>query len=368
MLSRARRAWRFVVDSYVLFVVLGVVLGAVLAPVAVGLASAPGGTVAVVYIDGSITGTQATSYSAQMEAARAQADAVVVVANSGGGSAPASEEMYMETVRTAEQMPVVAAVDAAAASGAYYAIAPAESIYVKPSSTVGSVGVVAQAPPQIEPNERIATTGPNKLSGGDGREFLHGLATIQSAFLGAVYEHRADRLGLERDELADAATYTGLAAVENGLADSVGDRERAVDAAAAAAGIEDPSVEVMRPSDTRSTFLTQSAYLASDAPSRELTGVDVYRKDGGGFPTYLMVPAGVLEAETPVVAGADAATTIDTSGAATVETAETTASPVTNRTEPSTVRRSQPAIANPVASGSRTSLADEAAAGAGGDR
>jgi len=368
MFSRVRRAWRFAVDSYVVFVVLGVVLGAILAPVAVGLASAPGGTVAVVYVDGSITGAQATSYSAQMEAARAEADAVVVVANSGGGSAPASEEMYMETVRTAEQMPVVAAVDAAAASGAYYAIAPAESIYVKPSSTVGSVGVVAQAPPRIEPNEQIATTGPNKLSGGDSREFLHGLATIQSAFLGAVYEHRADRLALERDELAEAATYTGLAAVENGLADSIGDRERAVDAAAAAAGIEDPTVEVMRPADTQSTFLTQSAYLASDAPSRELTGVDVYREEGTGLPTYLMVPAGVLGAETPVVDGAAAASAVDTTGETSTRTAEVTESPVQNSTRSSMERRSPPGLAFPAAPGDRLPATHRGITILGGDR
>ena len=368
MFSRVRRVWRFAVDSYVIFVVLGVVLGAILAPVAVGLASAPGGTVAVVHIDGSITGAQATSYAAQMEAARAEADAVVVVANSGGGSAPASEEMYMETVRTAEQMPVVAAVDAAAASGAYYAIAPAESIYVKPSSTVGSVGVVAQAPPQIEPNEQIATTGPNKLSGGDRREFLHGLATIQSAFLGAVYEHRADRLALERDELAEAATYTGLAAVENGLADSVGDREQAVDAAAAAAGIEDPAVKMMRPSDARSTFLTQSAYLASDAPSRELTGVEVYREERTGLPTYLMVPASVLGAETPVIDGETAVAAVNSTDETNAGTAKATESPVRDDTRSATAQLLRPGVAHPTASGRLAAAADGGVTAFGGDR
>lgn len=311
MLSRARRAWRWAVDSYVLFIALGVILGGVAAPVAVGLASAPDGTVAVVHIDGSISGAQATSYTAQMETARQEADAVVIVANSGGGSAPASEEMYMETVRTAAQMPVVAAVDGAAASGAYYAIAPARDIYVKPASTVGSVGVVAQAPPQIEPNDQITTTGPNKLTGGDRREFLHGLATIQSAFLAAVYEHRADRLTLERTELADAATYTGIDAVENGLADNVGDRTQAIDAAAAAAGIDSPNVIDLRQNDASPTFFTQSAYLASDAPERSMADVDVYAEDPGGVPTYLMVPQAAFSGDTRVVTGSKAVSVTD---------------------------------------------------------
>lgn len=311
MISRVKNAWRWAVDSYVLFVVLGIVLGVALVPLAVGLAGSPDGTVAVVHIDGSINGDQATSYSSQLATARQEADAVVLVANSGGGSAPASEEMYMQTVRTEAEMPVVATVDAAAASGAYYAIAPAEEIYVKPASTVGSVGVIAQAPPRLEPNDLFVTTGPNKLSGGDSRQFAHGISTVQNAFLSAVYDHREERLALERSELANAGTYTGINAVENGLADEVGGRERAVSAAASKAGLDQPEVVVMRPNDAEATFLMRSTYLASDAAERELTDAEKLRGGDSGVPNYLMVPRAAVATDATVVSGQEATEALD---------------------------------------------------------
>jgi protease-4 len=308
MLSRVKRAWTWAVDSYVLFVVLGIALGALLVPPAVGVATGSDGTVAVVHIDGSISGAQASEYAAAMTTARQQADAVVIVANSGGGSAPASEEMYMQTVRTSEEMPVVAAVDGAAASGAYYAIAPADEIFVKPASSVGSVGVLAQTPPQVEPNDLIATTGPDKLGGGE-REFRHDLATIQAAFLAAVYDHRGDRLEMDRAELGAAATYTGLDAVERGVVDDVGDRQEAIDVAASEAGIDRPEVIVLRSERASGTFLMRSTYLASEASDREMVDRAVLRAGDGeaGPPAYLMVPRAVLGTDTRVVSGAEAA-------------------------------------------------------------
>ncbi|MFC7135516.1 S49 family peptidase [Halobaculum litoreum] len=73
--------------------------------------------------------------------------------------------MYLQAKRTAAAKPLVASVDATAASGAYYTIAPADAVYVKPASVVGSVGVLATLPQELEPNDVVGTTGPNKLSG-----------------------------------------------------------------------------------------------------------------------------------------------------------------------------------------------------------
>ena len=126
MLERIRSAFAWTVDTYVLFIVLGVLLGLAVAPAAVQLSAGPDGTVAVVPIQGSIDGQQSAQYQSMMAEAQSEADAVVLVANSGGGSAAASEEMYIQTLRTSERMPVVAAVDGGALSGAYFAIAPAD--------------------------------------------------------------------------------------------------------------------------------------------------------------------------------------------------------------------------------------------------
>jgi protease-4 len=301
MLERTRSALAWAVDSYVLFVLLGVLLGAAVAPVAVDTATGPDGTVAVVPIQGTIDGEQSIEYQAMLAEARAEADAVVIVANSGGGSAPASESMYMQTVRVGESMPVVASVDGVAASGAYFAIAPADEVYVKPSSFVGSVGVLGTLPPDVEPNDAVGTTGPDKLEAFGDREFYAGLETSRNAFVGSVMEHRGDRLELTENEVAAATVFGGSTAVENGMADAIGDRRTAIRAAADRAGLDRPAVEVITPADVgggewTASYALQAAYYAGNADEKRLEPIRVASTPRrGSFPTLLMAHPGAVE-------------------------------------------------------------------------
>lgn len=282
-------------SSTLLFVVIGLVVGGAMAPVAMGYFGGPDGTIAVVPVDGSIDGEQAARYQSMMSEARDRADAVVLIANSGGGSAASSEEMYLQTKRTAEEMPVVTSVDGAAASGAYYTIVPSDYIYVKPSSIIGSVGVVAIVPPEVEPNTVIGTTGPDKLTGGSGRSFFYQLETIQQGFLNAVFAQRGDRLTVSRSRIAHASTFVGVRGVQLGLADAVGDRQLAIRKAAELAGLEHPRVVVFGPDGVQRTFLLRSTYLASAADDKELTGAEPFTEPSPGPPTFLMMPPTVLE-------------------------------------------------------------------------
>ncbi len=265
-------------------------IGLVLAALVWTLLLGPGGTVAVVPVDGVITGETSVEFGTAMATARQDPsiDAVVLVANSGGGSAAASEEMYLQTKRTAAEMPVVSAVDAGAASGAYYTVAPSDYIYAKPSSFVGSVGVLAELPPDLEPNDLIATTGPNKLGGADERTFLYQLDALQAAFVGAVFEQRGDNLTITREELGRARVYIGLESVEVGLADEIGDREAAIRKAARLAGIGEAEVEVLRPNAT-AEFVARNNYLASAAPDKRTVAADhLLGNDSAG--QFLMIP------------------------------------------------------------------------------
>ncbi|WP_435062557.1 S49 family peptidase [Halobaculum sp. EA56] len=291
----ARRLGR----SYVVLVALGVVLGAAAAPVAYDAATATEGTVAVVPLEGTIDGESAAAVSAMLTEARQDpsVDAVVIVANSGGGGAAASETLYFQTKRTAERKPVVASVDASAASGAYYTIAPADAIYAKPASVVGSVGVIATLPQDLEPNDIVGTTGPNKLTGGDRREFLYVMESLQRAFVSAVTEQRGEALELSRAELEQARVYSGAQAVEVGLADRIGDREAAIREAARRAGLDDYEVRVLRPDNASVRFLSRSNYLASDAPNRTIVSAEYLVGDGGGGPTFLMVSPLYVDAD-----------------------------------------------------------------------
>ena len=297
---------RRLLTSYAFYAALGAVVGLAVAPVAYDVGTTADGTVAVVPVTGGIDGEVAANYTDMLQEARSDPgiDAVVVVSNSGGGSATASETMYLQTKRTAAQLPVVASVDGGAASGAYYTIVPADTIYVKPASTVGSVGVRATLPQDVEPNDVVGTTGPNKLTGGDSREFFALLESLQAAFLNAVYENRGDRLGLTRAELAEAQIYSGAQAVQNGLADRIGDRESAVRAAAEAAGLSRYDVELLRPDDQVYQFASRNNYLAADVSDARKQMVDVgyFVGDPGTGPAFLMLSGGGVAADRTVAA------------------------------------------------------------------
>jgi protease-4 len=293
-MSQIRSVLERAARSYVLFVVLGVVLGLTLAPVAWQAAESDG-TVAVVPVAGAIDGSVAGEYGAMLRQARqsGQIQAVVLVANSGGGGASASESMYLDTKRTADQMPVVTSVDAGAASGAYYAIAPSDRIFVKPSSTVGSIGVVATAPTDVEPNDIAATTGPNKLTGGDQREFYAVVESLGEAFYNGVETSRGDALNLSRTELAQARIYAGGQAVENGLADQIGGRQAAIATAAERANLDDYDVRVLTP-DGPTRFVSRTNYLGADVPNKRMVGPSYLANPNSSAPVYLMVPGSYL--------------------------------------------------------------------------
>lgn len=294
-MSQIRTVLGSAARSYVLFVVLGLIVGLTLAPVAWQTAESDG-TVAVVPVAGAINGEVANEYGAMLRKARQSSDikAVVLIANSGGGAASASETMYLHTKRTADEMPVVASVDAGAASGAYYAIAPSDRIFTKPSSIVGSVGVLAPAPTDVEPNDIVATTGPNKLTGGDEREFYSIVESLGEAFYNAVEQSRGDALEISRSELAQARLYAGGQAVRTGLADEIGGRQAAIADAAERAGLDDYDVRVLTPSGA-TRFVSRANYLGADVPNKEMVGPSYLVDDNSSAPVFLMVPGSYLD-------------------------------------------------------------------------
>jgi protease-4 len=297
MVTRIRSILGRIARSYVLFVVIGLVVGLVLAPVAFTAASGSGDVVAVVPLEGAIDGNSAAAVSSQLERAResSRVKAVVVVSNSGGGTASGSETLYLQSKRLADgEKPFVASVDAAAASGAYYTIAPADVIVAKPASIVGSVGVRAPVPQELEPNDIEGTTGPDKVTGYSDREFFYVLESLRVAFVNAVVDGRGDRLSLSADEVSQAQIYSGAQAVEVGLADRIGDRQEAVRIAAERAGLESYDVEVFRASGP-TRFVAQTNYLASTAPEKEMVPMSRYTESSGGLPTFLMMPGSYVE-------------------------------------------------------------------------
>lgn len=309
--SKLRRFLHRATRSWVLFAVLGLVVGLLVAPFAFQAANSPDGTVAVVPIEGGIDGANAASVSAALQEARSDPsiDAVVLVSNSPGGGASASETLYLEVSRTAEQMPVVASVDAMAASGAYYAIAPADHVYAKPSSLVGSVGVFVQRPQDPQPIDEVVASGPKKLSGGNERDWSYKTESLRRAFVGAVFASRGDNLTISEEELSKAGLFTGAQAVENGMADEVGGSSEAIRAAADRAGLDDYRVKVLRPGG-EAVFISRANYVASGTEDKRLVSPNYFvgsLTEEPTVPNVLMLPPSVLAASADEASGPTAA-------------------------------------------------------------
>lgn len=272
--------------QYVAVAVLAVLIGVLLAPHAVnavsGVGSGPANAVAVVHVEGPIVSQTVADTREQLRELQSNetVKAVVLDVNSPGGAVAASESLYMAVDRTADEMPVVASVDETGASGAYMGMLPADRIYVKPGSIVGSVGVVAQQPAGGTVPGTV-TTGPDKGTGYTDEELVAMVETMRRQFVGMVMAERGDALELDREEVSQAKVYVGLEAVENGVADRIGDRGSAVAHAASQAGVDQYAVVEREPAGTGGLVLigggdAGNASVASTSPF-EYRGVETTR-------------------------------------------------------------------------------------------
>ncbi|MFB6185432.1 MAG: S49 family peptidase, partial [Halobacteriaceae archaeon] len=266
--SLIKRAWQ----SYVIVVIIGLIIGLLIAPFAWQWGASANGTIAVIPLEGTIDGETAERVVSMIKKAQNNPSikAIVIIVNSPGGAASSSEKLYLHMAAAADQMPVVASVGAIAASGAYYAIAPADYIYAKPSSLVGSIGVFATMPSDIEPIKDIITTGPNKLSGGSSRDWQYKLEAMRRAFVNAVAKNRQENLTISKQTFSQGGIYSGALAAKYGLIDAIGGRQSAIRRAARMANLDSYTVKVLRPEGVTVEFLTRTAYLASSAPKKEL--------------------------------------------------------------------------------------------------
>jgi protease-4 len=287
----------------IVLVVVGVVVGVAFAPQAWGYATEPDGTVAVVELHGTITGDSASAVVDDLREARQNdsIEAVVLDVDSPGGTASASEQLYLAVKRTAGEMPVVASVTGTAASGSYYAAAPADNIYVTPASVVGSVGVRATLPSGGVPAGEVVT-GPDKGSGSTPDEVRERDETLRRAFVGSVFAERGDRIKLTREEVSHAKVYAGASGVENGLADEIGGVDTAIGAAADDAGLDD--YDVVRMEAPQPSVLAQLGLSTDDAPADATTG-QVFEYRGVDTVQYLMLH-GTIEANTQTEVTANA--------------------------------------------------------------
>ncbi|WP_320171994.1 signal peptide peptidase SppA [Maridesulfovibrio sp.] len=209
---------------------------------------------------------------------------VLLRVNSPGGTIAPSQELYHAVKAFAEVKPIVASFGTVAASGGYYAAAPATKILASAGSITGSIGVKAeyasfrQLMDKLGVEPVIITSGKLKGAGSpyseitpEQREYLTGLIMdIHNQFVDDVARARKlDRKDVEK--IADGRAVTGREAKELGLVDRLGGFEDAVGLLKALCGLEGDVPVVEGPEEERPLLKEILGYLGFE-PRGTATG------------------------------------------------------------------------------------------------
>ncbi len=187
--------------------------------------------------------------------------AVVLVINSPGGSAAASEEIYQSLSELSRDLPVVAYIAEYGASGGYYVALAADEIVASPSALTGSVGAVSILINYAGLAEKLGVRGETFKSGelkdvgNPWREMTEEEKALMQSLIDSsaevfrqrVREVRGDEIR-DWEEVTTARPYTGTQALEAGLVDRLGTLDDAIDLARQMAVLpEDAPAEWVRP-------------------------------------------------------------------------------------------------------------------------
>lgn len=194
------------------------------------------------------------------------ARAVVLRIDSPGGSALASDLLWLRLRRLAEVKPVVVSVGSMAASGGYYLACAADRIFAEKTSIVGSIGVVGgkivfgpaleqygvravTLSPSPDPNRVVYESPLSAWDDATRARILEQMTGVYDLFVDRVAEGR--KLPREQiQELAQGRIYDGVKGKELGLVDEIGGLEQALDWARKQTGLDRQSpVTVEGPSD-----------------------------------------------------------------------------------------------------------------------
>ena len=225
----------------------------------------PAGRVAVIRLHGPIGGSGRTleliELARRLRESR-RVPAVVLDIDSPGGSATASDELLIAFERLAARKPLVAAIRGTGASGAYLAAMAARRILANPNAIVGSIGVISAGPRLPRLLDRIGVTvneskaGRLKGMGAPWREETDEERAKEQRIVDQFYDAFVGRVAKGRHmtedrvrELATGEIWLGTEALTLGLVDEIGDLERAIEIAAAMAGVPARSapVRIRRP-------------------------------------------------------------------------------------------------------------------------
>ena len=168
------------------------------------------------------------------------ASAVALLINSPGGS-PVQSRLIHERIRALaneKDKAVLAFCEDVAASGGYFLAIAADEIFVDPATIIGSIGVInagfgfTEAMEKLGVERRVKTAGKSKLiadpfspeTDAQKERMERLLNTVHGQFIELVKSRRGEKLNpQEGEELFDGSVFTGTEALQNGIADEIGD-------------------------------------------------------------------------------------------------------------------------------------------------
>ena len=217
--------------------------------------------VGVITIDGTIDydGSTASPEGLKAQLDRAENNphikAVVLRVNSGGGTATAGEEMasYVNDF----SKPVVVSSASVNASAAYEISSQADYIFAAKTTAIGAIGTAMQVTDLSGLLDKLGISVEN-ITSAESKDSSYGtrpLTEEERAYYQAMVDTVNETfmasgrsLPIERvRELATGLTYTGIDAIQNGLADEIGTREDAIAKAAELAGMRTYAVVSLEP-------------------------------------------------------------------------------------------------------------------------
>lgn len=172
--------------------------------------------------------------------------AIVLRVNSPGGDALASEEIWREVSLAKKSKPVIVSMGDLAASGGYYISCAADKIVAQPNTLTGSIGVFGllfNAEKMLKNKLGVTTdiykTNPYTDMGTIARPLTSSEAIILQKEVDRIYDvfnrRVAEGRGMSQgmvDSLGQGRVWSGINALQNGLADTLGGIETAISIAA----------------------------------------------------------------------------------------------------------------------------------------
>ncbi|MEP5766079.1 MAG: signal peptide peptidase SppA [Halieaceae bacterium] len=213
--------------------------------------------------------------------------ALVLRVNSPGGSIIASDIIRDELLAAGRKdLPVYVSMGDVAASGGVWVSTPADVIYAEPTTITGSIGVAIAFPTLERSLEYVGlhydgVTTSEHAGWGINMPVNEKLDALFARFGSSAYQRFIDHVAVSRDKepeyirsIAGGRVWLAPRAQEIGLIDEIGTMEQTLEAAAAAAGLEDYRVNYVVKEPSFGMALLQrfsaSAGIELKAPFEEL--------------------------------------------------------------------------------------------------